>query len=567
MIGKVFFARVAGPDVTFSAVDHAREDLVVLKVAVSQARQEAAIIELETLYPAGGLLGGDRYGILSADVNGTIVEIARGEIVGFPVALAGETVRVELICRRSDHAQLVDDLFATRSDEVPPEIEDINSPRRAEGYILDEVYHDRRTLTPTLEPISGQGAPAAVLYGEGAAAGQSEILSMSIEITDAPARSVMIEADVNFTEVAWGKVDLGSQLTIMVPDADRATYTPNALANAVRGITLDGGYELLASSLETQESTRLTVHSKAQRTDPATCAIIPSEKTHFRKHIITDLKIEALVTASQPRSEILRVSVEPSLAPFGGEVSETEYLSLGDCETRARTIHSFTYFPTQTSSISMSRLGVGRSIFASGGQFRSSCRDIYDALIKRAARIAIERAHCVRLTVETTAEVVLGLDLRDRVEVRDVRLPGGVATGKIVGWDIEINNAAIGRLVLAVPISGRRGSNDAAAVSDAAPVFRTAVNGATTAAMSAVRNSTDAYFVERLEIIDAAPEQEAALAGSTATSPIEEPDKQLPRSGIAISLADLSPTELESLRKTELETVAVSVTLPDGISL
>jgi hypothetical protein len=200
-IGKIYFARVASPSVAFDPASHAAEDLTVFKASVSQARQECAIISLECLYPEGGLLS-DRWGILSIERGGVAVEIARGQINGFPAAFAGQRVQVELICRRTDHVTAVDELFAARDAEVPDVLVDSNVMRRTEAYLLDEVYHDKLTLTPTLEPIAGAEAPALTLYGEGAAAGQSQIMGIDIEITDAPVEAVTIDLECFFEELA-----------------------------------------------------------------------------------------------------------------------------------------------------------------------------------------------------------------------------------------------------------------------------------------------------------------------------------------------------------------------------
>src|SRR5690606_19500628 len=59
----------------------------------------------------------------------------------------------------------------------------------------------------------------------------------------------------------------------------------------------------------------------------------------------------------------------------------------------------------------IARRGVSASVFRSGGQFRESCRDIVEAVARYAARIAIERAHCVWLRIDIPATHILDLDL------------------------------------------------------------------------------------------------------------------------------------------------------------
>lgn len=565
MIGRVFLARTWSADVAFDPVAHATEDLTVFSAKFTQARQEAGIIEIECLYPAGGFLTSNRWGILSVEIDGVPVEVARGEIVGFPLALAGQTVRVQMICRRPSHVEEVDDLFASRNAEVPVELEDIDIARRTEAYLLDEIYHDPRTLIASLEPIAGNAPPVLTLCGEGAAPGQSQIFALSAEITDAPSTKCVVECQVDFEQLIYGKFNAAAELSAL-PASERTTFTPNALADAAKNIALDGGYELLSSSIETSPLLPLTVYTSARTVDPATCVVTKAARVNMMEHQIVDLHLDVLAQAVQPRRERFRVSVAPLLLPFGGEADAEEIVYLTDAEKRAETVQVLSYEPRPGSLVQFFKRGVGASIFTSGGAYRETVQDIVDALVRRAARTAIERAHCVQLTIDTTAEVAISLTLKDRVRVTDARLPAGVATGKIVGLEVEFGQSDRGRIVLACPVSDSIDVHEAEIQYSSMSVLP-GFSIDTTSNLEAVRNGSAPALVDSFSLIDAGDVQRAEIDGTTETYVIADPEDAVSKTGIMLHLRDLSPSDVENLDEAVIEFAPVSLILPEGIRL
>lgn len=564
-LGRLFFARVTDPDVEFDPDIHALEDLTVFGVRVSHARRECAIISLDCLYPEGGLLGSARWGILSIERGGVPHEIARGQISGFPLALAGQTVSVDLMCRRSDHIEKVDALFAARNSEVPVELMDMSVARRTEAFILDEVYHDRRTLNPSLEPIAGGAAPALTLYGEGSDPDQSRILSMSIQITDTPASRITVRTEAHFEEQAWGQFDAASPHFASIDPARQLTYTPEALRNSMSAVQLDGGFERLASGIETvQLAGSMTVFTTQRGVDPRSCNVIHSKKVQFPEHRIDSMSLECAVSALQPRREILEITVESGIVGYSGEMSALdETIYVADMEARARTARVMSYQTGRGRPVQFVRRGVAPSVFSSGGDFRESCTDIAEAIARYGARQLIERAHCIQIVVSVPAEDILDIDLRDRVRIVDVRLPGGQAVGKVAGWDIEIGETAVGQLVLACPISSGSGDTASVDVSDIRVVGDISIDSTPT--LDAVKTGDAFALVTRFELVDAAPEQIDAIGGSTPDEPIPDPETQIPQTGVLVEFVDLVPTDYDVLDPTRVRLADFPLTLPQGI--
>lgn len=594
-VERVFLAMVETAGESFNPAIHARNDHVVIGAAFSQTRGQAGAINAKILYPEGGLLAGPRWGILSVEVDGVVKQVARGELVGFPLSLAGSEIDIELACKGPTASQQADAAFASVSHMVPDHVEPSNHPRRAEPYILADAYLDPRSLDVTLDPIAGSAAPALTLYGEGADPDVSTILSIDIEIADSPVDEVLLTETTDFAEHVFNAVDLGDAL-VSIPADKRATFTPIALEDSVSKITLDGGYQMLSSSIEYSiHAEKLKVYTKKKRVDPFTCIITPAEFVEYPRNNISDLRINALVEAVQDRRETLRMPVRPAISHFGGSVQVTETSSLSNAGALAETTHSITYQTKRTNygigggqlttTHWITRYGVAGSIWRSGGAVRATCVPSLEAMARRAARVAVERAHCVELTIETIDPAALDLTLKDRVRIYDIRLPGGTAVGKVTTIEKNFNGAAaIVRMVLSCPVSdpdqlstGLFGVNGLAEII-VPSAFSSVMPIPYTNQMLAVIDGRAQYLVEHIELIDGIEEQ---LEEMGETDPrdhqIEIPESKMPETGIALRLADLSPASPDSLGPNPVNPAdprgpifvlePVIVRLPEGISL
>lgn len=416
-----------------------------------------------------------------------------------------------------------------------------------------------------MEAIAGDSKPAHTLYGEGGAAGQSRILSIDIDITDTPAEAVTIELECAFDEEAWSVFDAGDRFALL-DAADKATYTPNALRSALQSLRADGGFEVLSSSMVTRELTPTRVYTAPREVDTATCVITPAESVDIMRHEIESIKIECLVNAIQPRRERLSVTVKPEISDFGGQVEElleTEYML--DAESRAHFTHVMSFSTGQYTLAQFSRSEVDPSIFYRDGAFRASNTDVVEALTRKAAKIALERAHCVQLTVETSVEEILHLDLRDRVRIVDARLPGGLAVGKIIGWDVTFGASQAGQIVVMCPIS--RSTANEASVDFFDPEIEGSVNIDTTSTMRAVRDGDSLHLITDLTLTDTAEQQYAQIGDTDEHNVIQDPTSQMARTGVTMQFADLTPVEADALDTTVIKLKKYTLKLPEGITL
>lgn len=586
MIGKIFFARVDVAGVAFSPVTHAREDLVVFSASISQVRGDAASITIEYLRPDGGLRAGPRWGILSAEIGGVVKELARGEIKVTPLALIGKTMTVELVCRAAKASMLVDDLFRSQDHLVPRHVDPTDDARRSEPYLLSDVYHDPRTLVPSLDPIAGSAAPVLTLHGAGADPDVATILDLSISLTDAAVDEVTLTEITDFRQDLWRRVDLGGAISD-VPLAERATYTPEGLRSSVAGISMDGGYELKGATVEYTPLVPLKVYTTARKVDPFTCIVRAADYVEYPLMKIDDLFLNTFINAVQDRRERLSVPIEVRVADIGGAVQLTESAALSDADSLARISYSLNYSVYRpnplipgavlTTTYTTHRRGVADSIWMSGGAMRATCIPSLTAMIRRAARVAVERAHCVQLTVSTHDIRALGITLKDRVRIVDARLTGGQAVGKVVGLGIEIGTSAITTITLACPVSD---PDDLSAADGTGPdglaelVISTAFESADptpyTEALNAVSSGVAGGLVESMALVDGVVEQTAACGG-TGDGPddiqIEDPELKMPVSGLSMTLRDLSPVSIDELGIRDLLLQPTILRLPEGITI
>jgi hypothetical protein len=372
------------------------------------------------------------------------------------------------------------------------------------------------------------------------------------------------EETFRWGQLVWQTFDAGARFASL-PDEQKETYTPQALLSALQSASLDGGYERLGAQLETSKLLPTTIYTSPRSVDPNTCVITPARSVQMMKHRIDDMSISCLVNAVQPRHERLSVTVRPGISDFGGQVEElTQTSYMLDVESRAESVAVMSY-ETDRGLRQFSRRGVSSSVYYSGGEFRSSNADVVRALASKAARVALERAHCVRLTIDTTAEAIIDIDLRDRVRIVDARLPGGQATGKVIGWDVEFGSSETGQLVLMCPVS--TGDGDVAELNVDMIEIEGDVSIDTTPTMAAVRSGNAMSLVTMMEVIDPAVDQDYVIGGTDEGTTIDAPESRIPQTGIALELADLTPADYDDLETTEIKLAPFELILPRGITL
>lgn len=324
--GKIYFSRVAN---ILDPKTPRAEDLLVFGVVFEHFNGEAATVRLECLYPQTGLLSGPRFGVLSIDVDGVETEIARGQIVGHPVALPGQPVSVELLCRRPDHDAQIDALYLPFDNIIPSELADTAVKRRSEPYVSATPYIDPVSLEAELNTIAGLTNYDKILVGENFASEPSQILSMNVSITNPPPKEVEFIVDAFWTEERIREVDLFST------PANAVTLTPNALRSSLQSPVIDGsGFQFLEASLTTTPLIAADVVVSERKVDPFTCIVTPAVQERIMAHRIDNGTLNVLASAEQPRREILKFRMIPLIQDIGGGTVITENISLGNIDAR-----------------------------------------------------------------------------------------------------------------------------------------------------------------------------------------------------------------------------------------
>lgn len=593
-MGKAYTALVSSPTVPFDPIAHAREDLEVFRMHFAQVDSECGIIQLECRYPIGGIMSLPRWCIISVDFGDGLIEVARGEIVQFPFALAGDLVQIEVMCRDQHHTSLVDDLYDALDSTIPVELEAADAKRRAEAYILDVVYHDPRTLRPSLVPIAGDQPPVRTYYGEGATAGTSNVFGLKASMISSPAKSVTMTISASWQQKEYGDINIAERFPKSHPDQS-LTLTPDAMRKALSSIQLDGGYSMLSASLDAIPSQpRISWWITKPETDPWSCITVYPDYRQVRTHIINSIDVRAEVVAVQERTETLEITVRPQIADIGSAEDVRETLEAVNVERlieESRTV-SYPARPDKPHLINqVTRWGVGDTLFRGPlGMIRPPAQKIVAAAIGRAARIAIQRAHCIEIIINVAARDAVEITLRDRIRVYDRRLPGGYAVGRVYGleWTLSSRGEA-GKIILRCPVStsGDRDSADVIGgdeITTNTPIFNTPV-------ILAVRTGDAQYLTTDLQVHDFASEQREAMGIDPAhptppaeMQPPDDPDDDVvsdepyPVEGlwpplkdpttttISVDLRDLSPRDIEDMPVLRLALSDVIVSLPAGVS-
>lgn len=568
--GKIYFARVENWDDIAPA---GAEDLVIFNVNFSHSDKEAATVDIECEYPQTGLMFGPRFGVLSIEVDGVETEIARGQIVGHPVALPGQIVTVELICRRPDHSDQIDAIYEEYDITIPPELADETVARRSEPYVSGYPYIDPVTLDASFAWIAGVTSTDGVIVGENGSGDVSDVFDMKMSITDTPATEVEITAETFFVEERMREIDLfddrDGQFQAM-------TMTPNSLRTSLQSPVIDGsGYEFLEGSLSTTLINTLRVKTEERQVDPWTCAVTPAEWSDVGIYRIDSGALNILAFAEQPRREILKFRMVPQTQDIGGGEVVTENLTISNVTSRMEDWIPYSFKDAEGNTTIKSKKLVARRRFwfDGNGEFCPENQDILYPIAYRAAKILNERAHCVDLTMSVRLSAVFGRTLKDRITISDIRLTGGYATGRIKSINYQIGSSEVAEIVLSCPITDPNNQRSA----DFYFNFSFEHDGdedtvPASPAVDALRNGgAESFFIDEFKMENLSADQAIALTGYAEGNPdaeaISDPMSVVPPTSFTVDLAEAEPVPIDDLGDHEVRLKAATLYLPHGIVL
>lgn len=487
MAGPNFFAWVDASESTFDAVAYAREDEVVLSYTVEQTEGNFATLTLNVKNPRVGFLapGRKQWAWLSTKTEaGVVTPLFFGRLIAIPQNLQAETLTLKFVAKPSDYQSQkaglaselrflpwFDPLFVDPSDRANA---DAVLEARSALWHIDRITHEV-TVSDILN-----GEDGVKNYGE------DKVFYDSLGLTfgDAPARAVQVNATVGWSQSAAGLLDLTDAITKAVRAVSGGTfgvttssmkggliasYTGTGLAKSwpKPGTGINGGWSINNSGVNLNNPDIPTVLLQGVRTpgiDPATIfgppgsLWLPLRYPNDPNQSLgtahpSDADAPAIIMplvwfrqatlagyeASRQRTEGISFTLEADVQSVMSEQSDDEIVTINIQGARAdeimelvRDSESESGVPGEGSPIE----DVRRRSFFTSPRGQKSIQ--YLALLARAALLS--RSRTVRTTFQIPFEDGLDLSCRKSVALTDRRLPGGAATGKIVGYQITQEN-------------------------------------------------------------------------------------------------------------------------------
>jgi len=456
MVGKVFFAWVE-PGEQFNAINHAREDEDVFSVRISEEEGAFAVATVEIRNPRRGLLSPvkKQRAFISAEIDGQVMLLFSGRVVGVPASITGEVLEVEFIGRPDDHAA-VQAAFVQQLQQSPryhsalvaeADREDLTAT--LEGFAALPRW-DRATGQLTLAPITNEGSQPVM---------DLTPLEDRFEVTfgAAPLDRVTVELDVAWEQTSPVlSVPLKAAPSSMAVGilADMSDGNPKSFTGedfATRwprpGDTLDGGWTVKSGYLEVADVEKVTLDvdvTVAAPRDPAYAETTWSLDV-FRTRFNGNLVLSAFYR--QPRRERVRVEVQADLQPVV-VFPEPELLVLqadgkdvvpdGTFQIQTAFLapsSSTDGFATTTFFMTVDKGGLARPALASEGFFGP----VLEAAVARAEARLRKAARCVTAYFQVPLCDAVGLNAASVVRIADDRIPGGAMTGKIVSLELVVS--------------------------------------------------------------------------------------------------------------------------------
>ena len=454
MPGPFYLAYIAAPE-PFDPVLHAVEDEQVVALTISQDEGDFASLQITVRNPGGLLASGRRsWCWLSWDDGGEVVPLFTGRNVAVPEQLDGETVRLLFMARPLDFDSVKSD-YATTLKTLPywdpvwflGDLEDADAVLDAYGA---QWHIDRVTLALT-HSDECEGEDGEMLVGEE----DHTYDNFEMSYTNPPLSQVDIEGTLTWTQSGAGTIDLTKRITqefkaqkTIYAYVDSytgliTTLTGDGLMNSwpKGGTTFGGGWSVsndtsigdASGSFTRYELTRKYrgVRGSYPEGDEDRSVSAYYFRSHqdyevtydvyaFEQHTLFDWEAEKKRTETiklsmvadiqdvlaEPEDEANIEKITVSADATVTEPDDDGAMPIGDKRRKA-------YLPTDRGNDSVQHLLLlGR------------------ALLRR-------RARAVEIRCRVPWEIGIGASLRMNARVTDRRLPGGEASGKIIGYELS----------------------------------------------------------------------------------------------------------------------------------
>jgi hypothetical protein len=424
----VYFAwvdLVGGAAPAFSSAHHVQDE-DVFSFVVSHAEGEFPQLSIEVRNEGVGLLspGRKRWAWLSRDLGAGPVPLFFGRVVGTPDQIAEGVQRLLLIARPFDWREQKDAL--ADSLRTLPQYDPIwigEDSRNDPDVVLQArsaMWHtDRLTGEMTIsDHIVGESGPLAVNhYRDG----------LQTRFVTAANRKVRVRGEVIWEQSGFGTVDITEPLLVASRDAGSpysgmiGTYTGEGLIRdwPEVGTRIGGGWEVGQITLTREDGKSVGRRHLTVNADDGTSGRFP-------------------LWAVRPTMEVTWVVSRQYVETVTFEMSaEIQPLIVGADEDDPLEI------VLQSSAVSEPIDGVvpiedlrRRSYFQTDRGINS-----IQYLVERARATLRAQARAVEVAAEIPFSEAIQLSCRHSATITDPRLPGGVATGKVVAYSFGIDGA------------------------------------------------------------------------------------------------------------------------------
>jgi hypothetical protein len=435
-----FFAWVDETETTFG-LEHQVVDEDIVSISLTHKEGAFASLDITVKNPRVGLLGPGRkqwaWLSWSDERNPTagVVPLLFGRLVGVPQQVQGNAVTLTILARPSNYDALKRTLAETM--KVAPYWDPIfiNADSRDDPDTVLEGY----TRAWHIGRVDLEVTASDILNGEDGLIDFGEAFireSLGIDPGEPPLTSIKVSAEINWAQAATGTVDFTKQLVAAFTLAGSGNgYAIQSLTGdglmsdyPEKGDRIGGGWEFGDGSITRTDGFVVPqdYHQVVMTNGTGQFPVWTMRPVYLADYDVSRNRQETV-------SFTLVADCQAILTePDGQEIQEIKVSGDADEPVDEPT----TDFPDGALPI----VDVRRRAYLTTERGRRSI----DFLICLARRNILERSRAVSVgfSAPLTPDLAEALSCRMNARIIDPRLPGGEATGKIVGYVITVSNGA-----------------------------------------------------------------------------------------------------------------------------
>lgn len=446
---RIWLAWVDSTDTVFSpAFAREDEDVVAIEVEHNEGDHAAATVDIRN--PRVGLLAPGRktwVWISVTDDDGNLSPVLFGRIVGVPVDIQENIIRVTFIARPGD--------FDAQKRALAAILKAQGAPYWDAVWVRPELYDDPDVLLeaiPSLwhtDRITHVVTLSSILQGEDATKifGGSDIIAGSVSLTygEPPLRHVDVEAEVLWQQQAQGTVNITTELVSAFRAAGStdgnfiSSYTGQGLYDDWPEPNDDIGGGWTVGDTMTIRSVDGTVARRKYKSVTVKYDTVPETGIDTATAVPFQIKFPlwrflpffpVTYEASRSRSEKLLFRLSADVQALMLDESDTETVKLSFSSSTVTDL-----IDGEGSNATMPIGDLARRQYLTTPRGQQSI----EYLIAVARTQLLARARTVEIECGIRFAQAAQLSCRMSATINDDRLPGGSATGKIVGYGFGCN--------------------------------------------------------------------------------------------------------------------------------